>query len=214
MTIEAADPAALCQEVLAEGRRRADEVREEARKHGEAIVARARLEAETFRRAALDAAHREAARRAEHVLAGVAIEIGRMRAARVEALLEDIHERARRALLSGHGILPRAALVSLAAQALQRMEGDSFFLCVSVGGAAGLGDGLAGEILRRAGRGGTRLSVSEDPSITCPGFVLGDAGGHQTWDGRLTARLDRLWPALRVSVAIGAGLLGTGGLAP
>ena len=208
----AADAAALCGEILAEGRRTAEAIREEARRQGEAVLAQARIEAEAVRREASRGAQAEGARRAGRLLAGVAIEVLRMRATRVGELLESVRERARRELL-GSPLSPEA-LAALAAEALARMDGEAFVLGVGVGEAARLGDGLAAEVVRRAGRDGVRLAVSEDPSITTAGFVLGDTGGRQTWDGRLTARLDRLWPALRVEVAAGLGLSGEGGGGP
>jgi vacuolar-type H+-ATPase subunit E/Vma4 len=205
---DAPDAARLCQEILAEGQRAAAALREEARRQGEAILARARLEAEAVRGEAARAAQREGGRRAERLLAGVAIEVLRRRAAAVEALLESVRERARRELLGG--AVSRDALASMAAHALARMAGEAFVLGVRPGELARLGDGLAGEVLRRAGRGPARLTASEDPSMTGPGFVLCDVEGHQRWDGQLGARLDRLWPALRAAVAEGLGVLEKG----
>jgi len=208
----ATDAAALCAEILAEGRRAAEAIGEEARRQGEEILARARLEAEAASREAAEGAQREGARRAERLLAGVAVEVLRMRASRVGALLDSVRERARKELL--REVVSPAALAAMAAGALARMEGESLVLRVGVGEVGRLGEGLAAEVVRRAGREGVRLAVSEDPSITTAGFGLGDVDGHQTWDGRLTARLDRLWPALRIEVAAGLGLSGEGGGAP
>ncbi len=204
----APDPAAFCEEILADGARRAEQIRQEARTQGEAFLAKARLDVETSRRVGEGAARKEAARRAEQLLAGLPVEIRRMRASRVEALLESIRLRAQ-GILSRRGILSREAMVSMAARALASMGGEAFVLGVAAGESAALGAGLAAEILRLAGRDGATLTVVEDPSIATPGFILRDIEGRQRWDGRLTARLDRLWPSLRVRIAIGSGLLGT-----
>lgn len=203
--IASADPAALCEEILAEGRRRAEAVRGEARESGEATLAQSEREAQALRRQAEQGARAEASRRRERARAGVEIEIGRLRADRVEVLLTSLRERARRELLALGGPAARTVVCALAAEALQRMTGEGFVLSVAPGAA--LGPDLAEEILRRAGGGARTLSVKEDPAVAEPGFLLRDAAGRQEWDGRLGARLDRLWPALRVPLARATGLL-------
>jgi vacuolar-type H+-ATPase subunit E/Vma4 len=202
-----ADPSALCEEILAEGKRRAEGILEEARREGETILARARAEAETFRRETLEAARTEAARRRDRVLAGVPIDVARTRAAQVEALLESLRARALGELLARRGFDYREAVISLAADALRRMTGQAFVVNLSVGYEADLGTGLAEEVLRRSNRAGLSLTLSEDPSITEVGFIVRDVEGRQVWDDRLAVRLGRLWPALRLPLAIGAGLV-------
>lgn len=196
----------LCEEILAEGRRRAEGLQEEARRSGEAILAKAASEAEMAQRESLEAAQEKAARKRERILADLPIELARRRAARVEALLESLREGALRRLLARQGFDYRAALVSLAAEALQRMHGEAFVLGLAPEDMAS--PGLIEEILRRTGRPDLALTLVEDPSITEGGLILRDAEGHQLWDDRLPARLERLWPALRLPVARGAGLLG------
>jgi vacuolar-type H+-ATPase subunit E/Vma4 len=207
MADSGADPTALCEEILSEGRRRAEAARDEARKKGEAILAGARADVEAVRRRALEAARLEAARRRERELASVPTEVARMRAARVEVLLESLRERALRELVARRGFDHREAIVSLAAAALRRMAGESFVLGLGAADEAALGEGLAEEVLRRAGRAGVVLTLSVDPSITEGGLILRDVEDRQVWDDRLPVRLARLWPALRLPLAAGAGLL-------
>jgi vacuolar-type H+-ATPase subunit E/Vma4 len=214
MAASGADASVLFEQILAEGRRRAERIREEARNEGEAILTKAEAEAESSRRRALDTARAEAARRRERVLAGVPIEVARIRAARVEALLESLRERARRELSARRGFDYREAIISLAAEALRRMAGDNFVLSLAVGYEADLGKGLAEEVLRRAERADVTITVADDPSITGGGLVLRDLEGRQAWDDRLTVRLDRLWPALRLQVATRTGLLDAEGRTP
>jgi vacuolar-type H+-ATPase subunit E/Vma4 len=202
-----ADPSALCEEILADGRRRAEGILDEAREEGDALLAKAKAEAEASGREAVEAARAEAARRRDRVLAGVPIEIARMRAAHIEALLDSLRERARQELTARRGFDYREAIVSMAAEALKWMTGEAFVLCLAGGYQADLGTGLAEEVLRRAERTGVSLTLAEESSLTEGGFILRDAEGRQVWDDRLTVRLDRLWPALRLPVAIGAGLV-------
>lgn len=200
-------PAAqLCEEILAEGRRRAEELREEARKSGEGLLAKASSEAEALRSESLETAQREAARRRERILADLPVELARRRAARVEALLESLRKGALRRLVDRRGFDYREALLFLAAEALGRMRGETFVLGLAPGDVAD--NGLVEEILRRAGRPGLTLTQVEDPSIMEGGLILRDAEGRQLWDDRLPVRLERLWPALRLPLARGAGLLG------
>lgn len=208
----AGDPTALCEEILAEGRRRAEALREQARRQGEALLAQARADAEVLRREAVATAQALTRRRRDRARAGLDLEIARLRADRLEALLVALRERARRELLALRGPAAREVVCSLAAEALRRMDGAAFVLSVWPGAA--LGPDLGEEVVRRAGVGERRLTVCEEPEVAEPGFLLRDVEGRQEWDGRLGARLERLWPALRTPLAAGAGLLAPEGRAP
>lgn len=202
-----ADPVAICAAILGEARRQTEALRAEARQAAEALLAQAQTDAERLRREAEDAARREAARRAEIVRAGVSAEIARMRADRIDALLCSLRERARGELLRLRGGDARASVCALAAAAVPRLDGPALELVVGPGADVDQGQDLATEILRRAGVAGVTLTVTQDASVPAAGFLLRGAGGRQEWDGRLEARLGRLWPALRVALARGLGLL-------
>ena len=200
------DPSAkLCGEILAEGARRAEGIREVARKEGGAILALAASDAEKARMKSLEATQEEAARRRDRILAGVPIEVARRRAAHIEGLLLSLRERALENLMAREGFSHREALAALAAEALGQMEGEAFAVSLAPPDLA-VSEGLAEEILRRAGKPGLKLTLSEDPSILGGGFILRDAEGLQMWDDRLPVRLDRLWPALRLPIARAVGL--------
>ena len=80
------DPAEnLCEEILAEGTRRAEESPRGGQQAERGILAKAASEAEKARRDGLEAARSEAARRRERILADLPVELGRRRAAHVEA---------------------------------------------------------------------------------------------------------------------------------
>lgn len=198
------DPAdRLCGEILAEGRRQAKEIQEEAQKEGAAILAQALAEAQRVRDISLEAAHQEAMRRRERILADIPIEIGRIRAARIEVLLESVRQDASRDLAERRGFDYRDALLSLATEALEGMDGEAFTLNLAPE-EMGLGE----EILRQLTRPGLSLTLTEDPTITQGGLILRDREGRQVWDNRLPERLARLWPRLRVPLARSLGLLG------
>ncbi|WP_005035431.1 V-type ATP synthase subunit E [Holophaga foetida] len=192
----------LCEEILTEGRRRADEICEEARREGGALLATAQAEAQNLREDSQETATREASRRRERLLAGSPIEIARVRAARIEALLEPLREKALREL-AARRFDYRKALATLAAEALQGMGGDAFTLSLAPEDMH-----LGKEILDRIRRPGLSLNLTEDATITGGGLILRDAEGRQVWDNRLPERLGRLWPQLRIPVARGIGFLG------
>lgn len=204
---EASDPSArLREEVLAEGRRMAEAIRDGARREGEAILDRASARVDALKAEAQAAALRKAGTLRERILAGVPMEVARRRAARAESLLDSLRERARRALSARAGFDDREAVVALAAEALDHMPGEAFRLAIAPGDLARMGPGLAEAIRIRARRPGLRLDLAEDPAIPA-GFVLQDEAGREAWDDRLPERLERLWPRLRIPAARAAGLL-------
>lgn len=215
MVTSGADPSGqLCAEVLAEGRRRAQSIQEEARREGTGILARASAQAEAARAETLAAARRRAEHERNRTLAGVPIEVARRRAAHVEALLDRLRHRALEELAARSGFDYREAILALAAEALERMSGEAFVLALAPADRAALEEGLADALRLRTGRPGLRLALVEDPSITGGGLILQDEAGTQVWDDRLSARLERLWPRLRPLAARDTGLLGTAGGAP
>lgn len=191
----------LCEEILAEGRRRAEGIREAAREAGQALLAKTQAEAQASLAGSLEEARREAERIRERILADVPVELARLHAARTEALLESLREGALRKILARKAFDYREALASLASEALAGMDGEAFTLSLAPEDMP-----LGEELLRRLGRPG--LTLVEDPTITSGGLILRDAEGRQLWDDRLAERLSRLWPDLRLPLARALGLLG------
>ena len=200
-------PDILRTEILDEARRRADGMLQRAREEARALADRAAADAEAARREHVDRARKEAARRAERILETVAVEATRLRAARMEFLLTRFHDEIRRRLLVREGFDYREAVIALAAEALGRMEGRGFVIRLPAADRQSLGEEIAPEILRRAGRGMLDLTLTWDPSITEAGLVVQDAEGRRTWDNRLLSRLERMWPGLRRCLAVRAGLI-------
>jgi len=187
----AADPEALCREILADARSRAQGIAREAARQAGALRTQAGEEAGRARQQRLEQARAEASRRVEAILATVPVEAGRMRSARVEELLQELYRRALERLAARDGYDYPAALHALVAQALAGMAGDAFVLRVAPG------DGpVARAIARQVSRSAPRLDVLEDASVE-GGVIVQDADGRQVWDDRLSARLARLWPDLR-----------------
>lgn len=197
----------LQEEILADARRQAQDARERAKKEAEAIIAKARLEAENDRRVQSQAAQAEAKRRRELTLATIPVVVGRRRAECVESALNQVRQEAARRLAAREGFDCRQAVVRLAAEALARMEGNRFVLEVSDADSRALGQGWLDEVRRQAGRNGLELSTAPAEKKDQPGVLIRDAEGRQIWDNTLPARLVRLWPALRSELAVAVRLV-------
>jgi vacuolar-type H+-ATPase subunit E/Vma4 len=201
----------LCEEILAEARRQSEEILCRARQEVADLHARAATEADTMRRTRLDQARAEGRRRSELILATVPVEASRLQAARVEALLNTVREELHRRLTAGDGFDYRDTIITLAARAVNQMNGEGFIVRLSKTDFSRFGGGLAQEISGRAGRSSLRLALSDDSTITDRGVVVQDDDGCQVWDNRFGPRLERLWPELRRQIAIRAGLVVTAG---
>lgn len=200
-------PEVLREEILADARRESEAIVRRAQQDAESLLARAAAEADQVRRERLDQARSEAARRTELILATVPVEVARQRAARVEALLQSIRDEIRHRLLARDGFDYRDAVMSLAAEAIQRMSGNSFVLKLSATDHEVLGDGLAEEIARRVARSPLSVTISNSTPLAGDGVLVQDLEDRQECDNRLEARLDRLWPELRRRIAVRAALV-------
>jgi vacuolar-type H+-ATPase subunit E/Vma4 len=197
----------LCAEILAEARRESEQLVRRARDEAAALLAQAEAETKRLRQERLVQAGTEAARRKELILATVPVEAGRERSAAIEALLQAICEQARRQLVAQQGFDYRATVIAIASEAISRMTGDTFIVKLLAADRIALGDGLAEAITTRLGRSPLSITIADDPAISEGGLVVQDAQGRQTWDNRLPARLERLWPELRRQIAVRASLV-------
>lgn len=200
-----ANPAkSLCDEILTQARRDAEEITQCAREQAGLVADGARAEVERSRGERLRLAQAEAARRREAILATVPIERARLDSARHEALLESIHQEVRSQLVARQGFDYEQSLISLSVSAIARMAGDTFTIKLSAADAAAMGQRLRDGVGRRLNRA---ITVSEDAAIGEGGVLIQGDDGHQLWDNRFLARLERLWPQLRQQIAIRTGLL-------
>jgi vacuolar-type H+-ATPase subunit E/Vma4 len=197
----------LCAEILAEARLESEQLVRRARNEAAALLTQAEAEAERLWQERLVQAGTEAARRKELILATVAVEVGRERSAAIEALLQAIREQARRQLVARREFDYRATVIALASEAISHMTGDTFIVKLLAVDRIALGDGLAEAITTRLGRSPLSITIADEPAISEGGLVVQDAQGRQTWDNRLPARLERLWPELRRQIAVRASLV-------
>jgi vacuolar-type H+-ATPase subunit E/Vma4 len=197
----------LCEEILAQARKQSEEIIARARRDAEVSLAGAAGEANKTGQEQRDRAATEAARRREMILATVSVEAGRMHAERVEALLESVHEEVRTRLNSREDLEYEKTVIALAAQAMRRMEGESFVVKVSEADSAVLGNGLAVKIAEHAGLPAKAVTVSYEPDFKGGGVVVEETGARRIWDNRFIKRLERMWPELRQKIAVKASFI-------
>ncbi|HUU32148.1 MAG TPA: V-type ATP synthase subunit E family protein [Phycisphaerae bacterium] len=203
----------LREEILADARRQVERTVRRAEHAAEDALQKAQKEADADRASRLDAARREAERRRNLVLAAVPVEEARMRAQRIEEALEAIRDEARRRLAergpSGAGGEEyRRTLVRLAAEAASNMAGERFVLELGAADLKAVGNGLADDVRKAVGRPGLQMAVAPEPAAIEAGVLVRDDDGRQVVDNSLAARLERLGPALRLT--IGARLVPDG----
>jgi len=196
----------LSAEILADARRKAEEIVVRAHKDAEAFLSGSASEADKERQNIFDQAHAEADRQSALILAAVPIEIGRQLLARVEGLLESIHDEACQRLVARDGFEYRETLIALASDAIRQMAGIEFVVKLSCADQTLVDDGLAEDIARRAGRS-VSITISHEENIIGDGAIIEDVGARQVWDNRLLKRLERLWPELRRQIAVQAALV-------
>lgn len=195
----------LREEILADARRQAERTVRRAERDAEDALQKARKEADADTAARLEAARHEADRHRNLVLATVPVEEARMRARQTEETLDAVRNEAREQLLRRDADDYRACLIRLAAESVDRMAGDRFVLELGAADLKALGSGLADDVRRALRRDGVEITVAPEPTGIEAGVFVRDADGRQVVDNSLAARLERLWPALRL--AIGARLV-------
>ncbi|MFO7907087.1 MAG: V-type ATP synthase subunit E [Pirellulaceae bacterium] len=196
----------LRDEILADARRQAKRVTRKAEQEAQAMLEKAKAESEEERHAKLAAAQAKVDHHRTMAMATVPVELGRMRSARVEQQLLKLHDRVCQKLDRGARGDYDQTLANLAAEALARMEGDTFVLELSSQDLAARGRTLPAAATRRAGRPDLAVTVSAEPADITGGVIVRDPAGRQVWDNSLRARLDRMWPLLRGQIAEGLGL--------
>lgn len=197
----------LCREILADAQRESEQMLSAARQEAEDLLAKSVSETEKERAVRLDLAQSEASRRKELILATIPVEANRLRFARIEALLDDIREEVLQCLESRKGFDFRESVISLAAYAVNMMAGEEFIVRLSPEDRDLLGERLAEEITQHVERQPARVSVLYDSTVADGGPIIEDTEGHQVWDNHLSARLERLWPELRMRIALGLSLV-------
>jgi len=210
---ETAAEAALRQEVLETARRAATDRIQAAERQAADLVAAARAEAEREVEGLLADAAREADRRGASIRASIPMEIRRGEAARREAELEAIRDEALRRLGERDTERRGADVSAVVPPAIAAMEGTSFVLSLSPADREFADRDFLDRLERSLAPRSVRLSAEFDDTVPPGGVVIESEGGAQRWDNTPVARCARLWPELRLHVAIAAGRVAEGGSA-
>ena len=123
-----------------------------------------------------------------------------MHARRTEEVLDAIRDEARRRLAERGGEEYRRNLVRLAAEAVSNMAGERFVLELGAEDLKAVGNGLADDVRKAVGRQGLQIAVAPEPADIEAGIIVRDDDGRQVVDNSLAARLERLWPVLRLAI--------------
>lgn len=191
-------PETLCREVMNEASQQRGDIFARARSEVEAISRQAEREVEQLKQRVEETLQAEVERRRAAAMANVIVETGRRRAIRVESLLESIRNGAAHQLHTRGGFNFREVVLDLASEALGQMAGDAFRLRVSHSTGLALGDGIERAVRTRLNRSSLTVEMREDSVLEDDAVVLEDAEGRQSWQVDPSARLERLWPELRV----------------
>ncbi len=192
---------ALTEQILADARKRAAEIEQNADAEGQRIRAEALRKAEAAVQGALEDARARAARREEIARAHTQQEIRKLRLQRRQELLDyaraEVEKRlAHLAAVSEH----RAALRKLALAAIEAMNGESFEIVLRAEDRRALGDRLASEVSAAAKQSLHRdveVALAEAPLEATGGLIVRSADGHQVADQTFDGRLMRLWEEIR-----------------
>lgn len=203
-------PQALRNEILEDARRQAQKLQTRVQKECDQIMAHARTEAEATARQIIATAEANAAKQSAIKLSILPVEAGRYRGAHIERQLAAIRTAATakmRAAWQGAAVVPK--VLALAAEAMTAMTGESFTLHLSPSDHQLLSAETQWltALRTRTAKAALQVVLKDDLTAEACGVVVRSATGKQQWDGRLTARLERVWPQLRIMVAKELGLL-------
>jgi vacuolar-type H+-ATPase subunit E/Vma4 len=198
----------LIEEIIGAAQRRREQILDEARQKADDIRTRAVHEAQRLHEQQLAAAHAHIARLKEQILGAVPLEASRRYEQRVEQLLDTLHQEIREAVEQSAKFDEHQALVAVAVAAIRRMPDSELMLKVSPEYFARRDENLIDKIKAQLGPPPPQLTLVADEGIRTRGVIIEDLSGVHIWDNRLNARLKRLWPALRIKIALQLGLTG------
>jgi len=200
---ESAD--SLVEQILDDARGQAERKKKKARRQAEKTVEQAREEAEKERQRILDEADSQAEAEEEKLRAGISQEKRFLRQKVLQELLEHVRERCMERLAALRKQEDyRDILLYLATEALAQMEGKQFVLVLPPEDQEELGDELARALPDRAAEELDRnvdVTLSRETVDACGGLKLMRQDGKEICDETFEARMKRLWPELRHTVA-------------
>jgi len=201
---------ALARQILADARRQAEPLVTRARREAEELLRKAGQEAERRRELVRTRAQQRGEAAAQRVRARAELEAENIR----RRAQEDILQQARQRAMVGLGEVAASdqhaeMLLRLALAGLAAMSGRRFEVVMRIQDREAHGEHIARALRDHAASelGRQVIVATADETITASGgLVVRRADGRQVCDQTFEARMDRLWPELRVEIA--ADLLG------
>ena len=190
---------ALSEEIIREAERRAERRLKRARREADKITAQARAEAEALAQKTLDAAKERADQIAQAILATVPQEAQRERLQAIEAQLSKLFDEALSRARDKASYDYPATLLALAAQAIEAIGADEVVIEVSEEDRPLLDEAWLGRLGERLGRQ-VKVSIQAVQGMDA-GLIVRSADGRRLYDNTFGARLRRLRPAIRQTLA-------------
>jgi len=198
------DESALVAEILADAKKKANRLRRRAQREAEKLRQDVQRSAANSTASLEKDAEDRAERAGARVLRAVEQEIKRKQLSAHEAVLESLFEQARQQLLDRASYDVRRSLVELAVAAVSAMRGSEFNLCVAAQDASLIDDAFLAEVSAAVaatdGRVVTLQAVADGEDIS-GGVIVRSKDGHQVFDNSFDARMARLKPVLRHTLA-------------
>lgn len=194
----------LFDEVLADGRTKADRVLKRGQRDAKAAGEKAAKEAEVTAQRIRDAAKAEGETRRAQIMATLEIEAQRERLARLEESLGRVYELANASLASADSQARRDAMLALAVDALRQMPDREVTIALPPKEHESDGAAFAEELAGRAASAlGHAVQVRADdrPGPVRDGVVIRSADRRREAIQSLGERLRRVWPQLRLQAA-------------
>jgi len=188
----------LAKEVMADAERKAKRAIAQAKRDAEKIADKARQEARALRESILDQARKRAERDAAIVRAGFKIEAKRRDLSHRQDVITKILALARQKLAASNGYDRGESLAKLVAQAVSAIRADALIVRVAPEDRQALDDQFTARV-REAVGGNVDIKIGE-ASIS-GGAIVESADGRQVYDNSYEARLERLAPTVRLSIA-------------
>jgi len=189
----------LSDEIIREAERRAERRLKRARREAEKAISEARAGAEAQARKTLEAAKARADQIAQAILATVPQEAQRERLQAIEAQLSDIFDEALRRVREKNSYDYPAVLLGLAAQAIEAIGADEVVIEVSDEDRPSLDEAWLGRLGERLGRQ-VKISIETTQGMDA-GLTVRSADGRRLYDNTFGARLRRLRPDIRQTLA-------------
>ncbi len=194
----------LDKEILADAKAQAERNIKKAEREAEGTLARAGEEARQHSGKIIENAKERASARVAVIEASIEVEAKRLALAAKEDTIQSILGESLQRMETKSNYDYPESLVSLGAEAVAKMSGESFVVTLDDKDANSLGDHVLKGIEERVKSGGgrnIRLRLAENPSHIGAGVIIETADGRERVDNSYKKRMERYRAQLRREIA-------------